>query len=375
MLNPTDPKVRGGFGVALSSAAATERMPLTVAPLCGECEKTCSPQFYLASIEKDKWIPRVITVTEAGSTVGVVYAKERKFAGIATGLIYADATLDTMVVAKPEDRERVLELAVRQFANRPRFLGMRILVPSEGYENRAIERILASHRLDVCRTRGENHSVLDLASSYESFLAGLGSRTRRNCRYYRRRFETIGKYVPHVSFTEFQSVAMRMLKQSVVGARQSGVNRALRMLSAVDRPILVGLRRHDGEFLSIVGGWYEFDRAVIVFQMNNEQDHPQSSLSLVARGYLIEELIAQGVRKLLFWAGAGPPLDRYCYFLPTTRIHLDSPGFVWRTLRGVAARASSVLPRRLAEFASWIEPDAVKAEDPEVVNVSDSATS
>src|ERR1022692_4757359 len=35
-----------------------------------------------------------------------------------TELFYADATLDTMVVARPENRERVLEDAVRRFVNR-----------------------------------------------------------------------------------------------------------------------------------------------------------------------------------------------------------------------------------------------------------------
>jgi|ERR1035441_5198580 hypothetical protein len=101
--------------------------------------------------------------------------------------------------------------------------------------------------------------------------------------------------------------------------------------------------------------------------MNNERANPQSSLSLVARGYLIEALIAQGVRRLLFWAGTGAPLGRYCYFLPTTSIYLDTPGLVWRTLRGVAARAGALLPRRLAEFASWIEPGAMKVKDSAVV--------
>ena len=352
----------------LSSAAAIEQMYVTAVSLSGECEKTCNPRFYLASIDKDAWIPRVVTVTEAGATVGIVYAKERKFAGMATGLIYGDATLDTMVVAMPEHREPVFELAVRELVNRRGFRGLRILAPPEGYEKRAIERVLASSRLDVRRTGVESHSVLDLASSYESFIAGLGPRTRRNCRYYRRRFESVGEYVPDVSFPEFQSVAMRMLKQSVVGARRSGVDRALRMLSAAGRPILVGLRRHDGEFLSIIGGWYEFDRAVVIVQMNNERDHPQSSLSLVARGYLIEALIAQGVRRLLFWGGSGAPLDRYCYFLPATGIYLDTLGLVWRTCRGVTARASAFLPRRLAAFASWIEPDAMKAKGGEVVD-------
>lgn len=358
-------EVGRGFGAAVCSPTATERISVSAVSLSAECDHAPHSRVYLASIEKEAWIPRVVAVTEAGSMLGMVYAKERKFAGLATGLIYADATLDAMVVAEPEYRERVLELAVGQLINRRGFLGLRILVPPDGYENRVIERILASSRLDVCRTKVENHSVLDLGSSYELFLAGLGSRTRRNCRYYRRRFESAGEYVPNLSLTEFRSVAMRMLEQSVVGARRSRVDRALRMIAAVDRPILVGLRRHDGEFLSIIGGWYEFDRAVVIFQLNNERENAQSSLSLVARGYLIEALIAKGVRRLLFWAGVGAPLDRYCYFLPTTRIHLDTPGLVWQALRGAAARASGFLPRRLAEFASWIEPGAMKFQDPE----------
>src|ERR1035438_448558 len=353
-----------GFGALLSSAA--QQASVTAVSLSGDCETARNHRFYLASIAKDAWIPRVVTITQDGSTLGVVYAKERKIAGIATGLFYADATLDAMVVARPENRERVFEDAVRQLVNRRGFRGLRILAPPKGYEDSAIERILASVRLDVRRTRIENHSVLELASSYELFLAGLGQRTRRNFRYYRRRFESAGAYVPAVSLAEFQSVAMRMLKQPVVGAQPSRVDRALRMLSAAGRPILVGLRRHDGEFLSIVGGWYELDRAVVIFQMNNEREHPQSSLSLVARGYLIEALIAPGVRRLLFWAGAGAPLDRYCHFLPTTRIHLDAPGWVWRTLRGAAARASVFLPRRLAGFASWIEPGVMQTEDSEI---------
>lgn len=353
------------FAAGQPSAVAAEGIADAALSLFTECENTCNPSFYLASIEKRAWIPRVVVVAQAGSTLGVVYAKERKFAGIPTGLIYADATLDAMVVARSEDRERVFELAIRQLLNRRGFLGLRILVPPAGYENRAIERILASGRLEVRRAGVENHSVLELTPSYESFLAGLGYRTRRNCRYYRRRFETIGEYVPDVSFAEFESVAMRMLKQSVVGAQRNRVERALRMLSVAGRPILAGLRSRNGEYLSIIGGWHEFDRAVVVFQMNNEREHPQSSLSLVARGYLIETLISQGARKLLFWAGAGPPLDRYCYFLPTTRIHLDPPGLASRALRGLAARASAFLPRRLAGFASWIDPGAMNPNDPE----------
>lgn len=321
----------------------------------GEC--ACYSRFYLASIDTCAWIPHLVAVTENGLNLGVVYAKERKFAGMPTGLVYADATIGSMVVAEPEYRERVFELAIRHLIMRPGFRGLRIVAPPGGYEHQVIERMAAPSRFDLRSAPIESHSVLDLPSSYESFVASLGPRTRRNIRYYRRRFETIGEFVPEIPFPEFELVAMRMIKQSVVGAQPNRVERCLRMLSTAARPFLAGLRTLTGEFLSILGGWYDADRAVIIFQMNNERDHLEKSLSLVARGFLIETLIKNGVGSLLFWGGAGPPLDRYCHFLPAIRIQLNSRGWGWMALRRIAALAAPFLPRRLAEFASWIETD------------------
>jgi hypothetical protein len=51
-----------------------------------------------------------------------------------------------------------------------------------------------------------NHSRLELPSSYDDFLNRLGARTRRNFRYYRRRFEaTGGQYISGVPLDTFRS--------------------------------------------------------------------------------------------------------------------------------------------------------------------------
>jgi hypothetical protein len=183
----------------------------------------------------------------------------------------------------------------------------------------------------------------------------MGKQTRRNFRYYRRRSQNAGHtYVETMSFADFKHTAYRLLAKGVVGADRSGLIRALSMISSSQRPIMIGLRNQDGELISILGGWYEYDRAVVFCQMNNDKDYHDSSLCTVLRGYFIESLISRGVNKMLFWAGIGEPLRHHCYFLPTTAAYFDKRSLHWRLVRGLIARSSWLLPHRLQTLSKWI---------------------
>jgi hypothetical protein len=183
----------------------------------------------------------------------------------------------------------------------------------------------------------------------------MGKHTRRNFRYYRRRSENAGQsYVETISFADFKSVAFRLLAKDVVGADRNGLVRALSMISSSQRPIMIGLRNQDGDLISILGGWYEYDRAVVFCQMNNDKDYHDSSLCTVLRGYFFENLISQGVTKVLFWAGIGEPLRRHCHFLPTTAAYFDKRSFHWRLVRSVVTRSRWLLSPRLQTLSKWI---------------------
>ncbi len=319
--------------------------------------RTCDPRFFLASVDENVWAPIVLVISQAGSTVGIVYAKERKLAGFPMGIIYADATLGAMVVAEPGHRKAVLETALNLLLDRPRTRGLRILVSPEGLEHKVIQAILDSRLLDIHHTAAQNHCVLELEPSYEAFLSKLSKKTRRNFRYYRQRFEALGTYVDEVPPAEFERVAYSLLEKSVVGAERTGIERSLKMFAATEHSIRVGLRHHNGEWLAILGGWYELDRAVVFFQMNNDRDYAQNALSVVLRGYLIESLIARNIPNLLFWAGVGSPLLRYCWFLPAICIYLDVPTFVWRNSRRFIGWTTGFLPARMRLFGSWVSGD------------------
>jgi len=341
-----------------SSQADIERLAHLAWPLLEGRESVSRPRFFLASVDTQSWVPRVVVVRRAGATVGIVYTKERKFAGVPTGVIYADAVLDGMVVAAVRDQERVLEIALRRLQEKAGCFGLRLSVRPDGFEYSVVNRMLPSLAMDVNYGKVENHVVLDLPRDYESFLKNLGQKTRRNFRYYRRRSEALDRrYIEEVPLPDFRAAAYRLLKKSVIGARRSGVARALRILAEVDRPILVGLRSSSGEWLSILGGWYETNRAVIFLQMNNDRNYPESSLCTVLRGYLIESSIVRGTTAILFWSGAGGPLSRYCRFLPTTGVYLDATGFIWRNVRRALAGMARFLPPRLRLLVNWVTVD------------------
>jgi hypothetical protein len=132
------------------------------------------------------------------------------------------------------------------------------------------------------------------------------------------------------------------------------------MMATADRPLAVGLKHRNGEWLSIIGGVYRPAAGLLLLQLNNDREFPRESLSMVLRGYLIESLIHQGMKEFIIWAGTGPPLSRYVTYIPTLAIYLDSPEYKWRLVRGLVSRVGPWLPRQLKLDARWIAPFSLK---------------
>jgi hypothetical protein len=318
---------------------------------------TAGPRFFLASVTRNQWIPRVVVVKSGDEVDAIVYLKERRLAGLPTGMLYGDSTLRALVVAAPDRAEAMLERALRFLLEKSSVRGLRIRVPPQGFERSTLERIAAWHRAGLVCREDPYHLMLPLQRDYEAFLQSLGQNARHNMRRYRRRYEAAGHlYVPQMDLPEFRRVALRLLDRSVIGAKREGVTRALAMLSEVDHPLLSGLRRSDGEWVAIIGGWHDGGLPVLFSQMNNDRDYAADSLCVVLRGYFFETLIAQGFQQVAFWAGVGGPLARVASPAPAVMAFLDAAGRRWRAIRGVCRMLAPYLPQSARPAVDWIAP-------------------
>jgi hypothetical protein len=319
-----------------------------------------APEFFLASVDNNLWKPHVVTIRSRDRLVGVVYFKEKRIAGLETGLLYADETMGTMVAARIDEYSPVLEVALKCLLSLPVVRGLRMAIPSERLQKDLLQRVALSRDwdLEICDSQAQTHSRLVLPETYETFLNALRPRARRNFRYYRRRSQEAGDfYCEAVTLDECRRAAYELARQSSISCRIEQLKRALDMVAAVPRPMLAGLRDRSGAWLSVAGGWSDARGATLMFQLNRDREHRKDSLSTVIRAYLIESLIQKGIREVWFWGGTAGALSGYVEAVPGVQVYLDVPTLLWRTVRLLVGAAAKSLPDRLAAIAQWVTPE------------------
>ena len=322
--------------------------------LLSRAPTTAQPGFFLASISEGRWAPLVLVTRSAGEIDGLVYLKEHKLGGVPTGLIYGDAILGSLVVAEPGSHLEILREALEFLIAGFKFRGLRLRV-APSFEAVVLEQAAQRWRLDFSKRPEAYHSVITLPDTYPAFLNSLSVNGRRSMRHRRKQFEEGGhSYVEKLDPAEFRRIAHRLLSLSVVGATKQGVDRALRMCTEARHPLLSGLRRSDGEWVAILGGWREDNDAIWFFQMNNERDHPNSSLGTVLRAYFIESQILQSCHRLYFWAGTAGPVARATSPCPSVIVSLDRPTPAWRAIRVILRRLGPRLPLAPRWAVDWI---------------------
>ncbi len=347
-----------------SSPGQLKQLAVEASHLWEKQECTSSLDFFLSTLMGSRWNPLISVVREGGEIIGLVYAKERKLYGLNTGLLYADATLGAMVIAAPYHRAAVFETGVTQLLKRPFVRGFRLLVPPLGYELTTLKKLRSKLGLDLYDMPAENHAVLPMQPTFEEFLESLNRSTRRNFRYFRNKSATANHcFIESVPIDEFRTAALGLLEQDVVGADREGVDRGLNVCRTARRPLLVGLKSATGEWLSVLGGWYEAGRVVVFLQMNSDKKYARHSLSLVMRSHLIEKLIREGHRDLLWWAGVGAPIQHYVRPVPTRWVYMDKKTLAWSAIRRLMHSQRARLPAKFLSIAEWIIPPSEQRVD------------
>ena len=340
----------------MSSAAEIQGLQPAVRRSFQQNDTLLDPGFFLASVSEG-WAPRVVAVRHGSELAGVVCAKERTVCGVRLGVVYADLTFGCMLLGDSLEQQRTFLIALETLLASPATRGLRLTVRQHSPELAAVRKLLASSHLDTRFSRVKKHLSLVLPDTYEQLLLSFGSTTRRNFRYYRRRCEIAGHiYLENLSMDELHLAAFYLAPKCTIPSRRRSIDKFLKMTSTADRPLAVGLKHRNGEWLSIACGVYRPAACMILVQLNNDREFPRDSLSVVLRSYLIESLIHKGTKELTFWGGTARPLSRYATPIPTLGIYLDSPAYAWRLVRGLVSKIGSRLPWKLSQYARWIAP-------------------
>ena len=322
------------------------------------------PEFFAASLSIG-WRPGIIVVYHGRDIVGIICMEERAVSGIPNGVMYYDGSLRSLVLGNPLQRQKLFRAAMEALLKSPRVRAVRLRILPGSDEDQVVKQLadswsIAPHYSPIQLNDysiWKHHTLLRLADTYEHFLEGLGTSTRHNFRRYRGRFEASGHcFVEHLSMDELRSALLDLVPKSKLtsGTEKMTLHtQHLNMVAAAERPLAVGLKHKNGEWLSVIGGWYRPGGAVVCVQCNNERDFGADSLCTVIRAYLIEFLIGQGLSELVFWYGTGAPLSHYTALVPTIDVCLDVTKFPWRIARKLASTVGPLLPRRLAEAARW----------------------
>jgi hypothetical protein len=296
------------------------------------------PSFFLATISKQGWRPCVVVVSEGQRIVGLLYCKERVMAGIGLRVVFGDNALGTMVAAPPGEIESVLSCGLQALVNNK--VALRLQFPPDRIPT--LWGIPKNVEVRFCHGRPNAH--LELPVSYDQFLAGIGPRTRRNFRYYRRKSDLAGNiYESMADFPTFSSAARRLFPKADYARSEHEMESSLTTIEGMPSRFMVGLRTAAGEWIGLAGGWYVGQRAFMNMQLN-DRAYSRMSLSVVLRSYLIEALIAQGIRELVFCGGSSAPLKSYCAYPNVVMVNIDKRSQPWRLARLAWATVEKLVP-------------------------------
>ncbi len=354
----------GYSGVVLSSRTEIRQLRDAARRLMQQqVDPMQDPEFFLASVPTG-WRPRVVAIYRGSEISGIMYAMERVFAGIPGAIVCADGGLSSPLLGRAWHRQVLFRVAVESLLAHPRIASVCLAVP-QGSEDFDTLKQVEDPRCFEVRFSGvqphdsnlwKKHAHLALPSTYEEFLKRLGYRTRYDFRYYRRRFEAAGhRLIERLSMDELRSAVSRLAPKSKLYGKHlwDHPEPQENLVATTDRPLAMGLKHQNGEWLSVLAGWYRPRGAVLYFQCNSDQEFAEYSLSLVLRAYLIEHLIRQKLEELVLWWGTGPPLSRYVTYVPAIVMRFDESALWWRVTRRIIGKAGPRLPKRWAEAARW----------------------
>jgi hypothetical protein len=304
----------------LYDAPALNRLALDVAVLMRQVgvadDISHDPTYFAFGVVRQDWHPCVVTARRDGRLVGVVYAVESAALGLRTGRArIGDGYGGATVIADHCDRADVLRAAIGALARVGRIHSLDLRLPASDWQADSLAAAIpipSAHSdptIDIASgTIVTKRCRVPLAASYDGFLARIGSRTRRNLQYYRRRATRAGvQYRPAMTRAQFADARHAL-------EHQNDFATSARTWAELDRlgdAIYTGLWSPRDRWLGVLVAARRGDRVYVGAQINSNR-YPKASLSTVLRAYFFEQCCQTGVADVVFLGGTSEVLARAC---------------------------------------------------------------
>ena len=245
-------------------------------------------------------LPVALLMRRHAELQGVVWLSYRRKCGVVVGLVKSGNLCGQgSVIAAAGDRLAMLETAARVLLRHP--LAHTVVLSclwdgrSSSKPEVPVHGIKGGWHLREVRFR------LDLSGGLPATMERLGRKMRRNLRYYRRRTdEALGlRFLPDMTAEQRQSAVAALHDK---GAYRTTWRRAAATEAALLQTpgqFAMGLQDRNGGWLSYVAGWREPGGTCIDWQLNHD-GYPDTSLSTVMRGLLLEHEAARGCPAIVF---------------------------------------------------------------------------
>jgi hypothetical protein len=259
---------------------------------------------YMLLMGRAAWNSMPLEAIAARDLDAALLIYEYRYAGLQTGIFATDDTNGSRTVIAPSD-ERIA--AAHLAATELMRLGaaMAFISVDGGGDESIQDGPLTTSGIQVTSRSRAVPAHLPLASTLEETLGTLGTRTRRNLRYYRRRAEReIGAaFVPRVRISREEFLALNTAcTHPLTPASALWRHRLLQRSAENSSTVFAGLRSNDGSWLSLIWGHRHNGLTKIEWQMNRA-GLARHSISTVMRSFLLEHEIGTGATQLRFIGG------------------------------------------------------------------------
>jgi len=284
------------------------------------CEQTGAMdylEYFLTGTDNLKKIPYLVLVAkrpdlnlaelQADDLKGAVLVYEYKILGMPSRVFTtSDFNGSRAVIAPPAERTKISASVGRYLMSNGAQVVM-LSYAAEGDEtwSECFDGSIPGDekRLWTTQTR-EVGATIVLEKTVDETLAAMGKHTRRNLRYYRRKAEAelectfegdVKSMLNKAQFIELNQASTHPVAGDVLTRRYS-------TMKALDGLFCVGVKRSDGQWISLLGGRRHHGVSEIDWQMNRG-GLERYSVGTVIRSYLIEHEIEIGTSRLYFEGG------------------------------------------------------------------------